>query len=124
MTEQRAIKFVTSEVKEKDAKGHTRYQGQLRHNTVYSEKETRRMFAEFCQMQEPKTNMFLDLLQEFIVQQISEGNRIDFGPFAVGLKLRGGFASANALFDPLEHSLGVEGNPSNHLRSKTHQHHN
>ena len=39
------IKFVTSETHEKNAKGETCYQAQLRHNVVLNEKETKQAFA-------------------------------------------------------------------------------
>jgi len=116
MREQREIKFVTSETKEKNAKGETCYQGQLRHNLVLNERETKEWFAAYCAEPVSLTTRYVDALSEFIAQQVAAGTRLDFGGFAVGLKMRGGFKSMNAPFDPRVHSVGVDLMPGREVK--------
>ena len=105
------IKFVTTESKTRLTAGKTCYQGQLQHNNVLTQKETRRWFAKYCSEPESRTTRYIDALGEFIAQEIANGNRLDFGPFAVGLKLRGGFKSSNGEFDEKTNSISVEMTP-------------
>jgi len=116
MKAQREIEFVTSETTEKNAKGQTCYQGQLRHNLVLNEKETKEWFAEYCDEPVSRTSRYVDALAEFIGQCVRKGMRVDFGCFSVSLKLRGGFNSQNASFDTKIHSVSVELTPGKELK--------
>jgi len=100
MNEKREIKFVTSETQENNAKGLKCYQGQLKHNMVLNEKDTKRWFAEYCDEPPSRTTRYIDALGEFIAHCVQTGTRLDFGVFSVGLKLRGGFNGQNEPFDP------------------------
>jgi len=116
METKRKIKFVTSETKEKNAKGLTCYQGQLRHNLVLNEKESKEWFADYCGEPSSRTTRYVDALGEFIAQCVRNGTRLDFGAFSVGLKLRGSFAGQNAPFDPAVHSVSVELTPGKDMK--------
>lgn len=111
------IKFTTTQSKSRLTEGTVRYQGQLQHNEVLDESLTRRRFAEHAHRSEPETNFYLDALGEFITHAIAEGWRLDFGPFSVGLKMRGGFPAANSPFDGAVNSVGVELMPSSALKA-------
>ena len=60
------IKFVTSEAHEKNAKGETCYQAQLRHNAVLNEKETKQAFAAHSGRRLSDLTYYVDSLSEFI----------------------------------------------------------
>ena len=62
------IKFVTSEAHEKNAKGETCYQAQLRHNTILNEKETKQAFAAYSGKHLSDVTYYVDSLSEFIAQ--------------------------------------------------------
>ena len=79
------IKFVTSETHEKNAKGETCYQAQLRHNAVLNEKETKQAFAAHSGKRLSDVTYYVDSLSEFIAQAVTDGHRLDFGGFSVGL---------------------------------------
>lgn len=108
MEPQREIKFVTTQSKNRLTEGKTCYQGLLRHNVVLSERETRKAFAAYCGEPASRTNRYVDSLGEFIALNVQAGNRLDFGCFAVELRIRGGFKSANAPFIPGTNALSVE----------------
>ena len=110
------IKFTASATSTRLTEGKVCYQGQLKHNAVLSEKETKRGFADYCGEPESRTTRYIDALGEYIARSVSEGHRLDFGCFAVGLKFRGGLASANAPFDETTHSISVEMTPGKSLR--------
>ena len=110
------IKFVTTESKTRLTAGKTCYQGQLQHNNVLTQKETRKWFADYCSEPESLTTRYVEALGEFIAQEIAKGNRLDFGPFSVGLKLRGGFKSSNGEFDEKTNSLSVEMTPGTDIK--------
>ena len=110
------IKFVTSEAHEKNAKGETCYQAQLRHNAVLNEKETKQAFAAHSGKRLSDVTYYVDSLSEFIAQAVTDGHRLDFGGFSVGLKIRKGFKSANAPFDPSVNSVSVEMTPGKAIR--------
>jgi len=111
-----SIKFITTQSRTKLTAGKTCYQGQLQHNNVLGEKETKSLFADYCGEPESRTTRYVDALTEFIAQQVAAGYRIDFGGFAVGLKLRGGFKSMNAAFDPQTNAVSVEMIPGKDIR--------
>lgn len=110
------IKFVTSETREKNARGETRYQAQLRHNAVLGEKETKQAFAVYAGKHLSDAAYYVDALAEFIAKSVEEGLRLDFGGFSVGLKIRKGLKSANAPFDPDVNSVNVEMTPGRAIR--------
>ena len=110
------IKFVTSETHEKNAKGETCYQAQLRHNVVLGEKEAKKAFAEYAKKNLSEATYYVDSLAEFIAKCVEQGQRVDFGGFAVGLKIRKGFKYANAPFDPGVNSVSVEMTPGKAIR--------
>lgn len=116
MMDKREIKFTANESRTKLTDGKTCYQGQIQHNAVLSENETKKWFAKYCQEEESRTTRYIDALGEFIACQISQGYRLDFGSFSVGLKLRGGMKSANAAFDPEVNSIKVEMTPGKKIR--------
>ena len=113
------IKFVTAQSKSKLTAGKTFYQGQIKHNIVLNEKETKKAFAQFCGGHEANSTYYVDLLAEFIAQNVAEGNRLDFGGFSVSLKIRNGFKSANAPFDPKVNTINVEMTPGKAIQSAT-----
>jgi len=112
MKAQQEIKFTTTPSKTLLTSGKTLYQGQLRHNRVLDANETRQRFAEYLRVPEPQANLYLDSLGLFIRDAVAQGHRVDFGPFSVGLKLRGSFPAANAPFDAVANAVGVELMPS------------
>ena len=73
------IKFVTSEAHEKNARGETCYQAQLRHNAVLNEKETKQAFAAHSGRRLSDVTYYVDSLSEFIAQAVTDGHRLDFG---------------------------------------------
>lgn len=115
----REIQFKTTESKTKLTVGSVCYQGQLIHNTSFSQKDTLEMFAEHCHQSSAMTSFFLDSLKAFIQQELARGNRLNFGSFAAGIGLRGGFPSANAPFDPSRNALTVELIPCEAIRKTT-----
>jgi len=106
--DQTEIKFKTTERKTKLTDGKVCYQGRLLHNRVLDVRDTRRFFAEYMLMREPQTNLVLDGLSAFMAEYLAKGYRLDFGGFSAGLNMRGGFAAANAPFDPVRNAIGVE----------------
>lgn len=112
----REIEFTTTRIKGDLTAGKTCYQGHLQHNAVLSERETRRRFAEYCCEDRSRTDRYLDALGEFIAQEIAHGNRLNFGPFDVSLKLLGGFKSANAPFDEKRNAISVCFLPSKEIK--------
>ena len=117
MKSYREIEFTTTKIKGDLTAGKTCYQGHLQHNAVLSERETRRRFAEYCCEDRSRTDRYLDALGEFIVREIAHGNRLNFGPFDVSLKLLGGFRSANASFDETRNAISVCLIPSKEIKS-------
>ena len=117
MKSYREIEFTTTKIKGDLTAGKTYYQGHLQHNAVLSERETRRRFAEYCCEDRSRTDRYLDALGEFIVREIAHGNRLNFGPFDVSLKLLGGFRSANASFDEKRNAISVCLIPSKEIKS-------
>ncbi|MCQ2390459.1 MAG: hypothetical protein MJ240_03450 [Kiritimatiellae bacterium] len=113
------IRFIAATSKSKLTEGKTYYQGQLQHNAVLSEKETKRLFAEHMHLPEPMTTMYVDSLTEFIAACVAQGYRLDFGGFSVGLKLRGRLPSSNAPYDAATNSLSVEMTPGRKLKDAT-----
>ena len=95
----REIEFTTTRSHNGLTVGKTCYQGHLQHNAVLPEKETREQFAEYCGEDRSRTDRYLNALGEFIARKISYGHRLNFGSFAVELKLLGGFQGANAPFE-------------------------
>ena len=107
MKSYREIEFTTTKIKGDLTAGKTCYQGHLQHNAVLSERETRRRFAEYCCEDRSRTDRYLDALGEFIAREIAHGNRLNFGPFAVELKMLGGFQGTNAPFDEKRNAISV-----------------
>ena len=116
MKNTRKIKFTTTESKTRLTVGKTCYQGQLRHNDILSEEETKKLFAQHCGEQESRTTRYVDALSEFIAHCVENGYHVDFGSFAVGLRFRGGLKSANAPFDPKVNAITVEMTPGKKIR--------
>ena len=103
----REIEFTTTRSHNGLTVGKTCYQGHLQHNAVLPEKETREQFAEYCGEDRSRTDRYLNALGEFIARNISYGHRLNFGSFAVELKLLGGFQGANAPFDEKRNAISV-----------------
>lgn len=115
----REIQFKTTESKTKLTAGSVCYQGQLIHNASFGQKDTLEKFATHCKQSGAMTRYFLESLEEFIQQELALGNRLNFGPFAAGIGLRGSFSSANAPYDPSRNALAVELIPNEAIRKAT-----
>ena len=113
----REIEFTTTRSHNGLTAGKTCYQGHLQHNAVLSEKDTRKQFAEYCCEDRSRTDRYLNALGEFISRKIAHGQRLNFGPFAVELKLLGGFQGANAPFDEKKNAISVCLIPSKELKA-------
>ena len=116
MHTKREIRFKTSESKSRLNEGTTCYQGQLIHNRTLDKASTLEAFCNYCHLGEAMPPLYVQLLGGFIAQEIANGNHLDFGEFSVGLKLRGGFPSANAPYDSDRNSLSVEITPSTRIK--------
>jgi len=93
------------------------YQGQVIHNRTLDPEETRAAFADFTQLLKPPlSDLAIDSVASFVADEIAKGNRLDFGAFSVGLKMRGGLPAANAPFDPKANALSVEITPGKKLQ--------
>ena len=111
------IEFNTVEAKNVFGGENKVYQGTIVHNNVMNCAETRRRFAECTRLGLPMANMYLDSLTEFIADGIAHGYRMDFGPFSVALKMRGGFPASNSAFDENENSIAVEFTPCKQIKT-------
>ena len=107
MKSQCEIKFTTTRIETDLNAGKTCYQGQLRHNVVLTQKETRKAFAEYCGEPESWAGRYIDSLGEFIAREVAAGHRLNFGPFGVSLKMLGGFKAANSPFDEKRNAVSV-----------------
>jgi len=112
----RDIKFRTTETKSKLTAGKVCHQGKIIHNQTLTKEETAEAFAEYAKIHKAQATFFLDSLEEFIAKEIADGNRLEFGPFAASLSLRGGFPACNSQFDQDVNELAVELTPSRKIR--------
>ena len=113
------IKFITTRSKGDLNEGKTCYQGHLQHNAVLSRKETLEAFAEYCREPQSHTSRYIDALGEFIVREVARGNRLNFGSFAVEMKMVGGFKAANSPFDWDENAIRVHLIPDKKIKQAT-----
>jgi len=111
------IKFKATPAKTRLTEGTVRYQGQLQHNKVLGVEDTRRYFAEHAHRSEPETNFYLDALGECMADAIAQGWRLDFGPFALALAMRGSLPAANSAFDETSNALAVELLPGRKIKA-------
>jgi len=115
----RDIKFTASQTTSKLTAGKVCYQGQVIHNHTLDEAETREAFADYARLPIPMGNLAIDSVGAFIAEEIAKGNRLDFGAFSVGLKMRGGLPAANAPFNPKVNDLVVELTPGKGIKKAT-----
>lgn len=54
-----------------------------------------------------KAKYLIDVVSSYTVRALSEGKKLDFGPYSVGLTLKGTVAGANGAFDPEKNSLSA-----------------
>ena len=74
---------------------------------IYGNEELAERLAERTKEAAVHWRYFLDALSSEIETLLLEGNRVNFGRFAMSLAIRGSFSSEDEEFDPSKHSLAA-----------------
>jgi len=117
MTKKQTIKFRSTRSISKLGAGKVCYQAQIISNQTLSERETREAYAAYTHQEQPMANFAINSLCAFMIQQLAMGNRLNFGDFFVGLRMRGSLPAANAPFDAEKNTLTVEMTPGKALKA-------
>ena len=74
---------------------------------IYGNEELAERLAENTKEASVHWRYFIDALSGKIEKLLLEGNRVNFGRFAMSLAIRGSFSSEDEEFDPSKHSLAA-----------------
>ena len=102
------IGFATTPSNSKLLNGKVKHIGRIRHNNTLAKDEIIGRFASFIGSKSSQAEMYVNGLCEFIKEELSNGNRLDFEDFAIGVTMEGGFPAANSPFDPKVNKLKVQ----------------
>lgn len=102
-----AIKFRTVESNIPALSENARCTARIVNNAILDATEMAREIAAHYGMDEQRAKYFLDIVSSYAIDALSEGKKLDFGPFSMSLTLKGVIAGANGAFEPGENSLGV-----------------
>ena len=108
--------FVVSAVKNRLSGGRAVYAARMRHMGVIGGNQLFKEFGEYMAMNPTLAKNLVNGLGGYIKEQLLHGYKLDFGVFKVGLTIRGGFAAANAKFDPEKNEVCVSLTPSVELK--------
>ena len=102
------IGFATTPSNSKLLNGKVKHIGRIRHNNTLAKDEIIGRFASFIGSKPSLAEMYVNGLCEYIKEELSNGNRLDFGDFAIGVTMEGGLPAANSPFDPTVNKLKVQ----------------
>jgi len=77
------------------------------HNGTWTKEDMACEAAKRCGLTPLQATMFMDALAEVACEGIASGNKLHFGPFSIGISLKGSFKEANSRFDPQKNGLGI-----------------
>ena len=102
------IGYATTPSNSKLLNGKVKHIGRIRHNNTLTKGVIIGRFASFIGSKPSLAEMYVNGLCEYIKEELSNGNRLDFGDFAIGVTMEGGFPAANSPFDPKVNRLKVQ----------------
>lgn len=102
-----AIKFKTVESNMPALSENARCTARILNNEIFGPGDMAREIAAQYGMDEQRAKYFIDVVSSYAIHALCEGKKLDFGPFSMGLTLKGTIAGANGAYDPEKNSLGV-----------------
>lgn len=85
------------------------------HNDVWSKEDIAREVARYSGLLPVQAMAFMDALGEAACAGIAAGNKLNFGPFSIGISMKGVLKDANSKFDPAKNGLGLFFKPAREL---------
>jgi len=101
------IKYKLAELNSSATKKGTSYIGQIVHNHTLDMAEMAKRYASKFHQTETAAQFNLSSVAEYIAYEMAEGNRLNFGPFSVGIKMCGRITEANTPYDRAKNPLKV-----------------
>lgn len=111
------IKYTLAPLKSNIAAKSTSYIGQIVHNALLGTGDVVERYAAKYGMSIWAAQCEVGRMVEFIESEVAQGNRLDFGSFAVSLKMTGTFAHANAPYSAKDNPVRVVMTPKKALHA-------
>ena len=100
--------FTTCMGKTRLTDGKATYSARVTHKDIVRDKALIEGLAAETGYSTTIVGTVIEGMRSYLGKQLKAGKKVDFGAFSVGLSVRGAFPSANAPFDPMVNSVGVD----------------
>jgi len=91
------------------------------HNRTWSKEDIACEAAKRSGLTQLQANAFMEAIGQVTYEGIAMGNKMNFGPFGIGISMKGSLKEANSRFDPAKNELSVFFAPSASLKKALEQ---